>query len=264
MRILIVGCGWVGEFVAKKWLSQGHQVYATTRTEDKYHRLTADGIFAFIHDFDQQEQTLILPEDKFDWVITSIPATQKHDLPTLKLRFTAVSNLLQSLKYTKHIFLSSVGIYPDIDGEVSEDTIPEVDLQPKLRLAETLIQQADPKVYIFRLGGLFGQQRIFAKYFQNRVCETGEQPANFIHLQDVEGILMATLKAEPPISSGAYNLVCPIRPRKKEVIIASAEKYHFDLPSAFIPADLPAKSVSGTRIQQALNYSFIYTNPIDF
>lgn len=39
MRYLILGCGWVGEFVANLWLKEGHEVWASTTTAEKYHRL---------------------------------------------------------------------------------------------------------------------------------------------------------------------------------------------------------------------------------
>lgn len=34
MRYLILGCGWVGEFVANLWLKEGHEVWASTTTAE--------------------------------------------------------------------------------------------------------------------------------------------------------------------------------------------------------------------------------------
>jgi|GEM_PF-6403868 len=54
MRILILGCGWLAESFAMHMKHQGHEVWASTTTSEKYHRLKADGIFSFILDFDYE------------------------------------------------------------------------------------------------------------------------------------------------------------------------------------------------------------------
>lgn len=264
MRMLILGCGWVGEYVARKCLALGHQVYVTTRTEETYLRLKSEGIFPFIHDFDQANPPLQLPVNSFDWVLNSIPATQKNTLSDLSHRFIKVRDFLGTLTFEKHIFLSSIGIYPDVDREITEDTFPKSRLQEKLLLAENALSDLSATSYIFRLGGLFGENRIFAKYFQHRICETGNQPANFIHIADVSNLIVAAFENKDQLLPGIYNLVAPEHPSKKEVVLASAAKYNYALPSSFKPADLPAKIVLGTRIQERLNYTFIYSNPIDF
>ena len=262
MRILILGCGWVGEFVAQMFLAAGHEVHATTRSTEKCHRLIADGIFAYTHDFDQQDSILKLPYNQFDWVLNSVPATQKNTEEELQYRFFNVQELLRQLQIEKLIFLSSIGVYPDISAEIDETTCSEQQLDPKLYLAEQMMSEAYPEIYIFRLGGLFGLNRIFAKYFEHRICETGDQPANFIHVEDVAQLIKETFSSDLP--KGIYNLVCPAHPSKKEVILASAQKYNYAYPKAFNPKELPAKVVLADRIRRLLNYNFVYQSPIDF
>src|SRR5690606_41767941 len=88
--------------------------------------------------------------------------------------------------------------------------------------------QSLPATSVFRLGGLFGKQRIFAKYFQDKIVTTGDQPANFIHLDDVLGLIDGAIQQK--IQNGIYNLVCPEHPLKKDVIMKSAEKYILSYP----------------------------------
>jgi nucleoside-diphosphate-sugar epimerase len=52
-NLLILGCGWVGEELAYQLKGKGWNVWVTTTTPEKYHRLKNDGIFAYIHDFDR-------------------------------------------------------------------------------------------------------------------------------------------------------------------------------------------------------------------
>ncbi|UIR57166.1 GDP-L-fucose synthase [Sphingobacterium sp. SRCM116780] len=261
MRYLILGCGWVGEYVAKLWLKEGHEVWASTTTKEKYHRLVADGIFVFEQNFDRQAT---IPTDlpkAFDFILVSIPATHKFTLEELRHRFLHVSLFLQGLTYRKVIFLSSIGIYPDVSKEIDEYTFPEEELQEKLLLAEKVMSQF-PNRHIYRLGGLFGQSRIFAKYFQNKVCTTGGQLANFIHIEDVANLI--TQGFDGQLTQEIYNVVAPEHPLKKEVILASALKYGFELPSSFDDQDSFQKVVTGERLQNDLNYTFNYKSPLDF
>lgn len=261
MRYLILGCGWVGEFVAKLWLEEGHEVWASTTTEEKYHRLVADGIFVFKQNFDEQATPAIdLPTD-FDYILVSIPATNKSTQDELTSRFIRVCDFLSGVKYQKMIFLSSIGIYPDVSKEIDEDTFEDEELQAKLLSAEKAISRF-PRTHIYRLGGLFGQNRIFAKYFQSKECSTGDQPANFIHLEDVAALIRTGFIK--PLQHTLYNVVCPQHPSKKDVILASAHKYGFEQPSAFIAGASFQKIVKSTRLQNDLNYTFQYESPLDF
>lgn len=261
MRYLILGCGWVGEFVAKLWLKEGHEVWASTTTTEKYHRLMTDGIFAFKQNFDEQTVPPVDLPTKFDYILVSVPATNKSSIAELTDRFMQVGNFLSGLDYSKLIFLSSIGIYPDVSQIIDEDSIEESELQTKLLLAEKVIGQF-ARTHIYRLGGLFGQNRIFAKYFQNRLCTTGGQPANFIHLEDVAMIISKGFTKT--LKHAVYNVVCPLHPLKKAVIEASAQRYGFALPSGFDDVDSFQKIVNGTRIQNDLNYTFKYKSPVEF
>lgn len=262
MRILILGCGWLAESFAMDMKHQGHEVWASTTQYEKYHRLKTDGIFSFIADFDNVSTLpdMLFP-NKFDFVLNSIPASQKNSLSGLEKRFSNVSRFLENIQWTKQLFLSSIGIYPDKDAVYHELIADGIEFSEKLLLAEQLMLQL-PHTYIYRLGGLFGKNRIFAKYFANRVCTTGEQFANFVHSDDaVRLITLATVK---DFSHRIYNVVAPIHPKKKDVILASAQKYGFDLPIKFEKGDSFQKVVSGSLLQKELDYHYIRPDPLDF
>ncbi|WP_343559925.1 GDP-L-fucose synthase [Sphingobacterium sp.] len=262
MRILILGCGWLAESFAMVMKHQGHEVWASTTQDEKYHRLKTDGIFSFIADFDQGHtlSNVLLP-DRFDFVLNSIPASQKNSLSGLEVRFLNIKRFLENIQWTKQVFLSSVGIYPDKDVVYHELDSAGIELSEKLFLAEQLMLQL-PNTCIYRLGGLFGKNRIFAKYFANRICTTGEQPANFVHLDDV--VQLISLASVKDLRHAVYNVVAPMHPKKKDVILASARKYGFDLPLRFEPGDHFQKVVSGSLLQKELDYQYIWPNPLEF
>ncbi len=261
MRYLILGCGWVGQSVADKWLADGHEVWASTTSVEKYHCLQDSGIFAFQYDFDTNDLPVEEMPATFDFILVSIPATNRHSVEVLKTRFEHVHTFLARLHYKKLIFLSSVGIYPDISARIDEASLEEGDLNEKLRLAERSMQLLS-NAYVFRLGGLFGKNRIFAKYFENRVCTTGAQRANFVHLDDVMALLELAFRSS--LRQPIYNLVAPEHPLKRDVVIASALKNSMALPKSFQNDESFQKVVLGASLQDELNYTFKYPSPLDF
>lgn len=260
MRILVLGGGWLGHAFARSCVEKGDEVWATTTTADKLSVWREQGIQGVLLTFgDETLPTLQLPE-RFDFVLNSIPSTKSLTAEENKKRFEKVSGFLRELQYTKHIYLSSIGIYPEEEG-VYDERVAGGSLRPGLYLAEQMMQSLS-RTYVFRLGGLFGEQRIFAKYFANRACATGDEPANFIHQDDVLNLLH--LGFENALMHPVYNLVCPEHPLKKEVIVASAKKYKYALPTEFLERKGVYKIVKGERIQQELNYDFVYPSPLDF
>lgn len=257
-KVLILGCGWVAEDLAVKLLAEGHQVWATTTQEEKAVRLNELGITAVKANFDADVELSTFPTS-FDYILTSVPASSKIDIIQTKARFENVKAYLEQISYTKNIYLSSIGVYPNIDYTFDEEY--DNVMNDRLIVAEEIMLSLDNTV-VYRLGGLFGKTRIFAKYFENRICTTGDQLANFVHVDDVVELIGRGF--ENFLKYTIYNIVAPEHPQKKEVILASAEKYSFQMPSGWQPKDSFQKLVHGTRIIDELCYSFKYPNPVLF
>lgn len=259
-RVLILGCGWVGEEFANAMKLRGNEVWVTTTTEEKKLRLSEQGFQSVLLDFDSKVvlDGFDIPIT-FDFVLNSIPASSRNSQEVLLERFNCIKLLLEQLTFRKHIYLSSIGIYPDADGLFDENWQDHLD--ERLLLAEQTMQQAD-NTLIYRLGGLFGKSRIFAKYFSGKVCRTGNQPANFVHLADVVKLLV--LGFERLRVGEIFNIVAPEHPKKKAVILASAAKYGYAGPSAFESTFNFQKIVSGQKIIDELQYHYKYPSPLKF
>src|SRR5690606_19946753 len=198
----------------------------TCRTPEKVKDFKDRGYHACLLDFDEQDEGMDLPLE-FDFVLNSVPATAKYSMEGLENSFRNLKNLLHHISYRKHIFLSSIGVYPDCDAVMDQNYTQR--LTPKLRDAELLVSTLS-NTSIYRLGGLFGKNRIFHKYFSNKVCRTGAQLANFVQIDDVVQLL--DLGFTHLDGGEIYNLVCRLLPAKKDVVRASAGQYGLDLPSA--------------------------------
>lgn len=258
-RILILGGGWVGQDVAALMYEAGYEVWMSTTSLDKVILFESLGYHGVYIDFDEELEGEIALPDSVDFVLNSIPAASRNTAEVLGSRFRNVACLLQRIVFKKHIFLSSIGVYPDKDGLYDEEWTGELD--ERLCGAERIMVEL-PGTLVYRLGGLFGKERIFAKYFGGRVCQSGEQPANFVHLGDVSALIK--LGFESLATPDIYNIVAPMHPTKKEVILASASKYGLPLPSSFDTTVSHQKFVSGQKIIDKLEYSYMYPSPLDF
>lgn len=262
MKILILGCGWLAESFAIHMKRQGHEVWASTTTYEKYHLLKADGIFSFILDFDcgSFPENADLP-NQFDFVLNSIPASQKNSLTVIENRFSNIKLFFGHITWEKQVFLSSIGIYPDKDAVFDESYADTAELSSKLLLAEECMLGLAHTI-VYRLGGLFGKNRVFAKYFSERICTTGGQPANFVHIDDV--VRLVEEASCRVLKHAIYNVVAPLHPKKMDVILASAKKYGYALPLAFEATNDVQKIVSGKLLREELEYQFILPDPLQF
>ncbi len=262
MRVLIVGCGWVGTYVASRMLADGHCIWATCTTVEKASRLNRMGFRSYVVDFDRGDREIDLDERLFDVVIISVPITHKDALETVKDRFERLVAFLSGLSFGQSFFFGSVGIYPKVSAVITEDTFEAHELDGKLLHGEATLRSAFPDLNILRLGGLFGLERTMAKHFVGKVCEIGYQTANFVHVEDIHGIIRTMV--DDRSQGKTYNVVCPEHPLKKDVIEASAAKYGYGLPASFTDTDRTAKVVSPERLVADLRYSFVYRSPLRF
>lgn len=262
MKVLIVGCGWVGTYVASSMRDEGHRIWATCRTSEKASELGTLGLRSYVVDFDRNDAVEPLDETTFDVAIISVPITHKDAFGRVTVRFERLISFLKNLSFGQSLFFGSVGIYPKVNAVIAEDTFAADELDQKLGAGESMLRSAFPELNVLRLGGLFGIERILAKHFVGKVCEIGYQTANFIHVEDIYGVIRAMM--EKQVQGKTYNVVCPEHPLKKDVIAASAAKYGYGLPSSFTDTDQTAKMVSPKRLIADLDYSFVYRSPLQF
>lgn len=262
MKVLIMGCGWVGTYVASCMRREGHDLWVTCTTSEKASKLNQMGLRSHVVDFDRNDIAESLGKHAFDVVIVSVPIKHKDSFETVATRFERLATFLEGLSFGQSLFFGSVGIYPKVSAVIAEDTFAEHELEPKLWFGESKLRAVRPDLNVLRLGGLFGLERTMAKHFVGKVCEIGYQTANFVHVEDIYGIIRVLV--EKRVQGRTYNVVCPEHPLKKDVIAASAAKYGYGLPALFTATDQTAKVVSPKRLITDLGYSFVYRSPLQF
>jgi len=151
-------------------------------------------------------------------------------------------------KNTLLILLSSTSVYSRKTGAQIQ------------RLGEDLIKRRHPNYLILRLGGLMGYDRVAGKYTQGKTVQN-DTFSNYIHRDDVVEIIQDLLLKG--VKKEIFNLVCPMHPSKKKVYEKNAQRFSLE-KTTFLSNDIQGFKVSSSKLQQHLDYTFKYKNPLDF
>ncbi|MHA8051615.1 hypothetical protein V7S79_10945 [Aquirufa sp. ROCK-SH2] len=259
MQISIFGGGWVGNPLAKNLARLGHTVNVSKssfRTLETNENLSELDWKAEINQLPEYWEPMCDSEVH----IWTIPPRRKVNSEEFYLG--VIRDWIQQInpnKVKKIIFLSSTSVYQNNNSWVYEES--EVDETSLMLQAEKIIASAPCNSIIFRWGGLMGEERYVAKYFSGKIMDGGECPVNYVHQKDVLAILERTVV---DLDSGIYNVVAPEHPSKKEVGDADCERRN--MPKAIWNPGVCSsfKLVSSEKLMQALGYSFLEPNPINF
>ncbi len=197
-HLLILGCGYVGEWVAKACLLEGIKVTGTTRSEARAEALQAMGVDAVVVDSPEQLPDEVLAQ--CDAVLDSIPlsrdenglhASQLEWLPKVALR-------LRHLKWAG--YLSTTGVYGDADGAWVDESWPCNPGSPRGRerlKAENAWLKSGLPAEVFRIAGIYGPGRnILSKLRAGGYQAVQWNPPHYssrIHVDDIVAALMAAM-----------------------------------------------------------------------
>lgn len=207
MRVLIVGCGYVGLPLGAELVRQGHEVHGVRRSPEATDQLNAAGIKPLIADITQPEHCQRLSEP-FDWVINVVASSKGDASDYRQVYFEGTKNLLETLSPTpprKFVYTSSTSVYGQTDGsQVKESSptepVPETSrvlVETEKLLGHAFEQKKFPAVTL-RVAGIYGPDRghHFKQFVRNeaRIPGRGERIMNMIHVDDLVGIIIAALK----------------------------------------------------------------------
>ena len=75
MRVLIVGCGYVGLPLGAELVKQGHEVFGLRRSAEGEAELVAAGLKPLVADITRPEDFVKLP-GPFDWVVNTVSSSK--------------------------------------------------------------------------------------------------------------------------------------------------------------------------------------------
>ena len=250
-KIGIIGCGWLG-FRMAKYFAPTNEIYATTTSDDKVKMLSEQGFQTFKIDFDADE--FRKPNEiwnNLDVIIITIPFPKSADFKVLKKRFENLSSFLKD--FEKPIFLmSSIGIYPQIEQEITENNLDESLLNLNIFGIENLMKKNFPQINVLRLGGLMADDRYLSKY---KIKEP-QQIVNHIHFEDISRIVEKMISEN--LQSNTYNLVAPLHPTKQQVVDFQTKNIETEIEESF------GRKIISKYLENDLKYEFLYPDPRKF
>ena len=298
MRVLIVGCGYVGLPLGAELVKQGHTVFGLRRSGAV--ELKAAGITPLTADITRAESLAGLPRD-FDWVVNCVASGGGGAGEYRRLYLQGTRNLIEWLAASplkKFVYTSSTGVYGQNDGGLVTETRPT---EPESDTAKILVEtenvlltathqggasvlasrggDADqgsrgrsphpfPAV-ILRAAGIYGPGRGYLlKQFlrgEARIEGGGGRILNMVHRDDLIGAIIAAL--ERGQVGEIYNAVDDEPVSQLEYFQWLAAKLGQPLPPT-APEDITAprkrgltnKRISNQKLKLELGYAFKFPN----
>ncbi|HXJ76622.1 MAG TPA: SDR family oxidoreductase [Candidatus Dormibacteraeota bacterium] len=225
MRVLIVGCGYVGLPLARELVQRGHEVFGLRRSQGDPgadRDLTAAGIQPLQADITQSDTFRALPpSERFEWVINAVSSRGGGAEEYRALYVGGTRHLLEWLgpspaALKKYVHLSSTSVYGQADGSLVKEHSPTEPSSATSRvLVETeglLLEAARARNFpavLLRVGGIYGPGRghLFLQYLRDeaRIQGKGERFLNMIHLDDLVTAVRTALQSGRP--GEIYNVV---------------------------------------------------------
>src|SRR5882672_6615238 len=140
MNISILGCGWYGSAMAKTLINTGVQVKGSTTSPQKMETLAAAGIIPFLVNFLPDEENYDAGFFNCDILFIAIPPKSRSgEGAAYVYKIQQIINAIKLYGIKNVIFISSIGVYSDLNNEVTENTDP----QPNTEAGKILLQAED-------------------------------------------------------------------------------------------------------------------------
>lgn len=278
MRVLIVGCGYVGRPLGAELARQGHEVFGVRRANTADAELRTVGITP-VHADITKPQTLAMLPAGIDWVVNCAASGGGGLDDYRQLYLHGNRHLLEHFAAAQPqmlVYTSSTGVYGQNDGSAvteSSATEPDSETAKVLVQAEQMLLGVARKknfpAVILRVAGIYGPERGYLlKQFlrdEARIEGHGGRYLNMIHRDDLIGVILAALRNGRP--GEVYNAVDDQPVSQLEFFTWLAAKLNRARPPT-VPEDSTAprkrgltnKRISNQKLRTDLGYSFKYPN----
>lgn len=218
MKALIIGCGYVGSRVARLWHRQGIEVTVTTTTALKQIQLEAIASKVLVLLGDDLNAVQAAVKDQ-NVILLCLGAKERNDPGYQKAYLDTAHNIATVIRSSNSvkqlIYTSSYGILSNQNGDLVDESIsvnPATTKGKIMHQAEKVLLGTENldrslRTCIFRLSGIYGEDRELIKIFQKRSGTTqpgaGADFTNWVHVTD---IVRAISHAQKKQLQGIYNL----------------------------------------------------------
>lgn len=222
MRRLIIGCGYLGRRVARRWIANGDDVFALTRSEQNAETLRALGVLPILGDTTEAASLQSLPE--CDTVLHAVGFDRSAEASKREVYVDGLSNVLDRMAghCGRFIHVSSTSVYGQQEGEwVDENSACDAETESGdiCRAAEKLVldrfsnDDVTARGTVLRLSGIYGPERLLSRIDALKNAQPLPGPENgwlnLIHVDDAAQVVTTCADSETP---AAVCLVSDDRP----------------------------------------------------
>ncbi|NNM42870.1 MAG: SDR family oxidoreductase [Chlamydiae bacterium] len=198
MRVLIIGCGYVGKALAKHFLSHGHFVTVTTRHQENVESLRSCSSQVLLFDGkDYTDLQNVLPTQDLVLLTLAADSPDQYQNTYLKTAQSILSIAAHTPCSPMLIYTSSTSVYKENQGGVAledsslEETRPLASILVETEKTLQKLSQYGWKACIFRLSEIYGPGRSILDRIKNlegkKLPGDGNKYTNMIHLDDIVG-----------------------------------------------------------------------------
>jgi nucleoside-diphosphate-sugar epimerase len=206
MRVLIIGCGYIGTAAAHALVQRGDSVTGICRSEDSASTLKQAGIHPVIADVTEPGSFRTLPAS-FDGVVYCVSSSRQGVAAYRDVYLHGTTNLLKWAEQGSAkpiIFTGSTTVYAQTHGEWVDETSPTEPPHESGKIlleAEKLLLDSALPVTILRLSAVYGPGR-HAMLDKLREGTTvfpghGQHYLNMAHRDDIVQAIVAALDRKP-------------------------------------------------------------------
>ncbi len=259
--IAIAGMGWLGLPLAQRLKTLGYHVKGSVTQLEKATMLQQNGLEVFqvtiTEDGVQGSARGFLKNA--DVIIVMIPPGLRRNTGSdYVLKMSHFLAEIEQAKIANCIFVSSISVYGDDQGLVTEKDIPKPENEAGRQIFQTeqLFFTSTCKTSILRFGGLFGGSRQPARYLAGRENLNGaDAPVNLIHRNDCIGIIAEIIKQDA--YGHIFNAVHPDHPVKADYYTQKTKDLRLEAPNFSKPDGTELyKQINSVNLTDILAYSF--------
>ncbi|MEY2561117.1 MAG: hypothetical protein QOG51_1532 [Verrucomicrobiota bacterium] len=250
-RILIAGCGYVGEAAANFFHERGWQVEGWTASAASAGEFSKRPYQVCAVDIADRE-AVSANSQQFDVVLQCASSRGGDAEEYRRLYLEGARNLIAAFPTATIIFTSSTSVYAQKDGSVVDERSAAEPTHTKgkiLREAEEFVLWN--RGIVVRLGGIYGPGRSFflSKFLAGTaVIDPSDRFINQIHRDDIVSALLLLAERRTEFAGEIYNVVDdhPITPRDAYAWLSAELKR--PLPSEGKSAASPKRGESNKRV----------------
>jgi nucleoside-diphosphate-sugar epimerase len=272
MRVLIIGCGYVGLPLGAELVRSGHEVHGLRRSGPD--ELKSAGIQPLMADITKPDSLPRLAAP-FDWVVNTAAAGGGPE-DYRRVYLEGIRNIIDWLRDTPpkaYVYTGSTSVYAQNDGSIvteADSAEPDTETGRILKQTEQVLLEAANRrelpAMVLRCAGIYGPGRGYwlQQFLRGEAAieGNGERWLNMIHREDVGLAIMAALERGQPGS--VYNVVDDEPVQQRELFGWLAGRLGKPLPESVPESSVVRrrgvtnKRISNTKLRRELGCKLRY------